>query len=217
MIQTHIRCMEIAKEFGSLTYTIHVGAAHYCHDHYPLAPLRKNANETLEELLPHAERIGIIIAVENSFEPPNTPQEVLDIITPLLSSKNIGVCYDTGHANIMEPAPWKKMKLYEPYMETCWWEGLVQEPNALGILQPHVVTTHIHDNSGYGDLHAMPFDGTINWDVLMPRLNACPRMLELQTEICFNDGENWAGHLLAPVGGYSITRQVQIFRKLGFK
>ena len=39
MIQTHIRCMEIAKEFGSLTYTIHVGAAHYCHDHYPLGTL----------------------------------------------------------------------------------------------------------------------------------------------------------------------------------
>ena len=28
MIAEHIRCMEIAREFGALTYTIHVGASH---------------------------------------------------------------------------------------------------------------------------------------------------------------------------------------------
>ena len=217
MVKDHIRAMEIAAEFGSQTYTVHVGASHYCHDHYPLAPLRENAHRTIEKLLPEAERIGIVIAVENSFEPPNTPQEVLGIVTPFISSKYIGVCYDTGHANIMAPAPWKKIERYESYMPHCWWEGIVQEPNALTILHEHVVTTHIHDNNGYGDLHAMPFDGVINWAELMPQLRACPRMLEFQTEVCFEAGTNWAGHLLAPVGGYSITRQVETFRKLGFK
>ena len=217
MIQTHIRCMEIAAEFGSQTYTVHVGASHYCRDHYPLAPLRENAHRVLERLLPEAERIGIIIAVENSFEPPNSPKEVLGIITPFLSSKYIGVCYDTGHANIMAPASWKKAELYAPYMARSWWEGFVEEPNPLEIVKEHVVTTHIHDNSGYGDLHAMPFDGTIDWDALMPQLHACPRMLEFQTEICFDDGNNWAGHLMAPIGGYSINRQVEVYRKLGFK
>ena len=41
-------------------------------------------------------------------------------------------------------------------------------------------------------------------------------MMEYQTEIEFSDGVNWAGQLLAPVGGYSIKRQVETFRKLGF-
>ena len=62
----------------------------------------------------------------------------------------------------------------------------------------------------------MPFDGTIDWDALIPQLHACPRMLEFQTEQCFDEGTNWAGQLLAPAGGYSIRRQVETFRTLGF-
>ena len=216
MLETHRRAMEIAAEFGSRTYTMHVGAYHYITPHIPLETLRPLAIQSLEQLLPTAEKLGLVIAVENSFEPPNSAQEVLSIITPFLGNPAIGVCYDTGHANIRSPYPWKKRENYPEYLVLSWWEGIYEEPDALAKLQPHVVTCHIHDNNGYGDLHAMPFDGTIDWEVLMPQLRACPRMLEFQTEQCFDEGENWAGKLLAPAGGYSIRRQVETFRKLGF-
>jgi hypothetical protein len=62
----------------------------------------------------------------------------------------------------------------------------------------------------------MPFDGTINWRELMPKLFDCPRMIDYQTEVCFDDGCNWAGKLLAPAGGYSIRRLADTFRYLGF-
>ena len=62
----------------------------------------------------------------------------------------------------------------------------------------------------------MPFDGTIDWRELMPKLFACPRMIDYQTEVCMKDGENWAGKLLAPPGGYSIRRLTDTFRYLGF-
>ena len=62
----------------------------------------------------------------------------------------------------------------------------------------------------------MPFDGTINWTELMPKLFACPRMIDFQTEVCMNSGRNWAGRLLAPAGGYSIRRLADTFRYLGF-
>lgn len=217
MVQTHRRAMEIAADFGSRTYTMHIGAYHYIVDHTPLQVLRPLAHQALEALLPTAERLGLVIAVENSFEPSNSAHEVLSLISPFLDSPSIGVCYDTGHAHIQAPYPWKRRENYpEEHLKLAWWEGFQEEDGALALLQPHVVTCHIHDNTGYADLHAMPFDGTIPWDTLMPQLRACPRMLEFQTEQCFEDGTNWAGKLLAPPGGYSIRRQVETFRKLGF-
>jgi sugar phosphate isomerase/epimerase len=217
MIKDHIKAMEIAAEFDSKTYTIHVGAWHHCIKHVDMNLLRPLAIETLEQLVPAAEKIGIVVAVENSFEPPNSMKEVVGLVEPFASSPAIGICYDTGHAHFMAPYPWKKMEDYPKSQHDMWWEhGIIEEANALELAQKYVVTTHIHDNTGYADLHSMPFDGTLDWYTLMPKLRACPRMMEYQTEIEFSDGVNWAGQLLAPVGGYSIKRQVETFRKLGF-
>ena len=217
MFQEHIKAMEIASEFGCPTYTIHVGAGAYCHDRIPLPTLRELSLETLEKLLPAAEKLGMVIAVENSFEKPNSAKEVIGLVNHFGGNPAIGVCYDTGHANCMASAPGKDKNKYQPYFPACWWEnGVEWEDNALELLQDQVVTCHIHDNDGYGDLHAMPFDGTINWHELMPKLFACPRMMDFQTEVCMKDGTNWAGQLLAPPGGYSIRRMVDTFRYLGF-
>ena len=217
MIADHIKCMEIAREFGSQTYTIHVGASHYVKREAKLPELRKLAAETMEQLVPAAERIGIVLAVENAFEPPNSAREVLGLVTPYIGNRYVGVCFDTGHANCMVMKPGKDIDKYRDYMYWSWFEtGIVPENDALEILKPHIVTTHMHDNDGYGDLHAMPGDGDIDWAELVPELNSCPRLLEPQTEVDFHDGTNWAGKLLAPPGGYSVKRLVESFRKIGF-
>ena len=141
----------------------------------------------------------------------------MDLINKFDNHPNIGACYDTGHANCMASAPGKTPDKYEPYFAKCWWEnGVEQEDDALETMQSQVVTCHIHDNTGYGDLHGMPFDGTINWAELIPKLKNCPRMESYQTEVVFDYGENWAGKLLAPAGGYSVRRLADTFRKLGF-
>ncbi|MBE6389699.1 MAG: sugar phosphate isomerase/epimerase [Lentisphaerae bacterium] len=217
MWQDHIKAMDIAAGFGCKSYVVHVGAAEYCYDRVPLETLRQLALESLEKLLPAAEKLGMIIAVENSFEKPNSAKEVMGLINHFGDHPNIGACYDTGHAHCMSTAPGKTPDKYEPYFEKCWWEnGVEPEDNALETMQSRIVTCHIHDNDGYGDLHGMPFDGTIDWDKLMPKLRACPEMESFQTEVCLDWGENWAGKLLAPVGGYSIKRLTETFRKLGF-
>ena len=213
----HKKALEIAAGFGCRTYTIHVGAYHYCIEHISLDTLRELALETLEELLPTAEKNGIIIAVENSFEKPNSAKEVLGLVNHFAGSPAIGVCYDTGHANCMASAPGKDKSKYESYFEKFWWEdGVIWEDHALETLKEHIVTCHIHDNTGYGDYHGMPFDGTIDWQTLMPKLFSCPKMIDYQTEVEFRDGKNWSGQLLAPVGGYSIRRVTDTFRRLGF-
>ena len=217
MIREHICAMETAAEFNCRTFTIHVGASYYCYKKVPLETLRPLALEALEKLLPTAEKLGMVIAVENSFEMPNSAKEVLGLVKHFNGHPAVGVCYDTGHAHCMASAPGKDKELYEPYFPQCWWEnGVIWEDNALELLKDHVVTCHIHDNTGYGDYHGMPFDGTINWQELMPELFSCPKMIDMQTEVCFADGTNWAGKLLAPPGGYSVRRLTDTFRRLGF-
>lgn len=218
MIDKHRRMMVIAAEFGCKTYTMHVGAGDYINNRIPVSTLRPLAKKALEALIPTAEKAGIVIAVENSFEGVNSPDEVLAIIRDYVSSPAVGLCYDNGHANILAPFPGKDPAKYESYMPGSWWEtGIVEEVAALEKMAPYVVTCHLHDNNGYGDLHSMPFDGCVRWDELMPKIFACPRMLEYQSEVCFDYGSNWAGKLAAPVGGYSIKHYVETFRKLGFK
>ena len=217
MVNDHIKAMNIAAEFKCRSYVVHVGAAHYCYDRISLDILRDLALKTLEQLLPEAEKLNMVIAVENSFEKTNSAKEVMKLINHFGNHPNMGACYDTGHAHCMASAPGKTLDKYEPYFAKCWWEnGVEQEDDALETMQSQVVTCHIHDNTGYGDLHGMPFDGTINWAELIPKLKNCPRMESYQTEVVFDYGENWAGKLLAPAGGYSVRRLADTFRKLGF-
>lgn len=217
MIEDHIKSLQIAAEFGSKTYTVHPGAYYHVIEqfHVPLTTLRENTLKALDKIIPAAEKCGVVVAVENAYEPPNSPDEILYYVKHYESSPSIGVCYDTGHANILRPFEGREYAKYECYLPSSWWEtGIIYEPNALTKLKPYVVTTHIHDNTGYGDYHSLPYDGNIEWDKLMPELTSCPRMLEYQTEICYDWGENWAGKLPAPKGGYSIRRQVEVFTKL---
>lgn len=217
MLAKHRDAMAIAAEFGCKTYTIHVGAYHHVYNRISKEVLRPLAKQALEALLPTAEKLGIVIAVENSFEATNSPDEVLAIVKDYLGSPATGICFDTGHANILAPFAGKQQSQYASYMPGSWWkEGIIEEDAALEKVAPYVVTCHIHDNDGYGDLHSMPFDGRIQWDALMPKLFSCPKMLEYQSEVCFEYGTNWAGKLLAPIGGYSIKHYVETFRKLGF-
>ena len=168
-------------------------------------------------LVPSAEKAGVVLAVENAFEPPNSARVVRQLVEPYAGNEFVGVCFDTGHANIMTMKSGKDVAKFRHYMYSSWYEeGLVFENDALEVLKPYIVTTHMHDNDGYGDSHSMPLDGTIDWSALVPALKSCPRMLEFQTEVNFNGGTNWSGKLLAPQGGYSIKRLVETFRKIGF-
>lgn len=217
MISDHIRAMEMAAKFGSRTYTLHVGAMYHCVNHMDLPTLRNFAHRTLEALLPEAERVGIVLAVENSFEPPNAAREVVELVKPFLSSKYIGYCYDSGHANCMRSAPGKSLDGYIDYFRSAWWEkGIIQEDHALDLFRERVVTCHLHDNNGYADLHALPGDGTVEWDELIKDLKNCPNMLEFQSEVNCRGGTDYAGKSPAPEGGYSIRRLTETFRDLGF-
>ena len=49
-------------------------------------------------------------------------------------------------------------------------------------VNPHIVTSHVHDNDQTGDWHKLPGRGTIDWDTVMPELLRAPRLISIQAE-----------------------------------
>lgn len=181
MIEEHKLCMEYAADLGCRTYVMHIGAFDCYYKDTSLEEMRRLAVESLEKLIPAAEKLGIIIAIENSFEPSNTPDEVLYFLN-YFNTPVLGCCFDTGHANIMAKTSGKDPAKYASYMNVCWKNGVVEEADAFGKLAPHIVTCHLHDNDGYGDAHNLPGTGTIDWKMLIPALKNCPRIVSMQNE-----------------------------------
>ena len=184
MIDEHIRLMQFAADVGCKTYVIHIGAWDCVCDHsVTLESMRSRSLAAVEKLVAAAEKYKIVLAVENSFEMSNSPDEVLYILNRF-NSPYIGCCFDVGHANFMAPSPDGKPKNYTEHMLKRSWRGnLVQEPDALDKLLPHIVTTHLHDNNGVSDSHSLPGNGTVNWQEVMKKLNSAPRLLTHQSEV----------------------------------
>jgi sugar phosphate isomerase/epimerase len=98
------------------------------------------------------------------------------------ASPCLGVCYDCGHANIME----KHMP--QSVMYSSWAacgknaDEIEWDENSLEKLIPHIVMCHLHDNNGITDQHLLPGEGTVDFDAVFAGLEKAPRLLSYQSE-----------------------------------
>lgn len=146
-----IRSMEYAAYLGAEVIVVHPITDN---DHY-----YERKEELFEEnmnfyrqLIPHAERIGIKVAVENMYgwdrvrrlniESACSHSEEFARYVDTLNSEYIVACVDTGHSQLVSEAP----------------------ENMITRLGSRVGALHINDNTGIDDAHDMPYTGTINWD-----------------------------------------------------
>lgn len=164
MLAAHRKCMAAMRACGCETYVVHIGVrAPGCSDGFLWGRVRKS----LDALLPHAEALGIVIALENAL-PGNLGDDPAAIMRLMADydSPAAGVCLDTGHAHCCG----------------C----LMAAIDAMG---PRAVTTHVHDNDGRSDLHLAPGGGTIPWAEVAPKLRRFPALRHIETE-AFNS-EGW--------------------------
>jgi sugar phosphate isomerase/epimerase len=106
--------------------------------HVPGEPTNVPIRKTLDELEPIAKDRNVRIAIENGN---------FDAIGKLLSEYDpeyLGLCYDCGHGNMGNSA------------------GL----DHLETLKDRLISVHLHDNDGIGDLHQIMFMGTVDWERL---------------------------------------------------
>ncbi len=98
-------------------------------------PVRKS----LEELEASARAAGVRIAIENGKN--------FDVLEQLLSEYDagyLGLCYDSGHGNLIGT-------------------GLLR----LEALKERLISVHLHDNDGSRDQHMIPFSGSVDWPQLV--------------------------------------------------
>ena len=175
--------LHIAAMFGIKTMTIHVGNNYYFQD-APLEAQRDRICRRLEKLLPVAEELGIIICIENIWFKINTPEQLL-FIKERFPSDNLGFCFDSGHANIMQHGH----KFPEGIARTSWAKDNSGEPSwddrVLEKMLPYIVNCHLHDNSGDRDQHTIPGDGVIDWQKVKNLLMQAPRLQVIQSEVIF--------------------------------
>lgn len=110
-----------------------------------------------------AENYGINIAVENM---PSGLYSYIDEILGVIrevNRENIGVCVDTGHANI------------EAYRRKVYLA--IEEAGTL------LKATHIHDNDGTSDQHLFPGKGVIDWRKVFESLVKIDYRIPLNLEI----------------------------------
>ena len=154
LLPRHKSFLEKLSALDVKTYTMHIAMKQD-------GSTRWNTIEkALEYLLPEAQKNKIILALENGSENCAAQKELAAFVTSF-ANPFLGVCYDTGHAHCYGDREWKR---------------------TLDILAPHIVTCHLHDNSGTFDDHNPPGGGTINWAEMSAALKALPRLLHAETE-----------------------------------
>lgn len=192
IVNSQLNAINIAGSLGVTTITIHVGRSRrtgeFANDFglFPFVDLpatEKRICDALDILIPAAEKNKCVIALENLFLPPSCA----DFLTPIVEKynhPNLGMCYDSGHALLVEAQEGKVSDDIAEWIRIGWDDDTVVFQNdQLDRMLNQVVTTHLHDNNGKNDQHLAPGDGVANWESIVERLKRAPRLLTLQSEL----------------------------------
>ncbi len=178
MISRHKAALQMIANMGVKTITIHTGNENV-YPEYPLETQFECIKRSLDELLPTAEKLGIVICIENIWHQLNTPARLL-AVKEAFPTDALGLCYDAGHANLMdkgrndpESNPFKAWGNVPPAFDDRILEKML----------PHVVNCHIHDNNGISDQHRNIGHGNIDWDHISSLLKKAPRLQVIQSEV----------------------------------
>lgn len=123
---------------------------------------RENFRESVEALLPLAEKADMVLAIENIPSPLGRPEAVAQFVEGCAHPR-VRACLDTGHALLTEGA---------------------RTAAAFRRLAPLAAAIHLHDNDGEHDGHLIPGEGVLPWNALWESLEEAgfsgPRSFEIR-------------------------------------
>jgi len=149
------QALDATKALGIRYAVMHPNSASIPLSGYDRAAEYDNVMTYFAPFVEYANKIGVDMVVENmrsvqkgtpSHRYCSSPDELCDIA----DACGIGVCWDTGHANI---------------------SGLCQS-EAIRYVGDRLKVIHLNDNTGDDDVHYLPFMGTVNWTDVMDGLKA---------------------------------------------
>jgi sugar phosphate isomerase/epimerase len=149
------RALEVAEQIPFRFLVQHIGLPDEIDD-----PAKFEAGMTsIEHLHAFARPLGVKLLLENIPNELSTPEKLVEFITTLHLG-DLGVCFDTGHANVMSSVP-----------------------DAFHMLKNHIRSTHVHDNNKDRDSHLWPGQGSIDWNEAMQLLRSAPNVPPILLEI----------------------------------
>ncbi len=149
------RALEAAEILPFRFLVLHLGERNDVWDERTL----ENALTAIEHLQAFARPLGVRLLLENIQNEVTEPKHLVEIIRTGHFDQ-VGVCFDSGHANLMQ--------------------GVAE---TLGELKPLIASTHLHDNLGDKDTHLWPGNGIIDWKPTMDELASAPKSPAAMLEI----------------------------------
>ena len=128
-IEANRHCIDVSAAIGAGVNVLHIGNQSY-----------EDACRILEPVCRYAAEKNVEIALENT-----KGLEDMEFILKLartVDAPNIGICVDTGHANLRD----------------------LGAPRAIRMAGSLLLTTHLQDNLGERDDHMPPGMGVIDWE-----------------------------------------------------
>jgi len=147
------RTLEYCRAVGCSILVVHPNHT----DSLPLGwdAMKRNSIEALRVVAEKAEDLGVRIALENMIDKDGRRfggrvSDLKEIISAV-GSNNIGICFDTGHTNLLTDP---NISLYDEIIKAG----------------EHLWTLHLHDNDGKDDWHLPPGMGSIDWSRVIEAL-----------------------------------------------
>ncbi len=149
------RAIEVAEHLPFRFLIQHLGTPNES-----FTPAKFDAAMTaVEHLRAFAKPLGVMVLVENIPNDLSTPEKLVELLRTA-HFKDVGLCFDIGHAHIGEGVR-----------------------VSFEMMKPYIHSSHIHDNKQDRDSHLWPTQGTIIWDDAMELLRSAPHVPPLLLEI----------------------------------
>src|SRR5579862_1921552 len=156
------RAIEVAEQIPFRFLVQHLGTSGESFDDRKF----EAAMTSIEHLRAFAKPLGVRILLENIPNELSTPDHLVEMIRSA-HFDDVGVCFDFGHAHMMNSVS-----------------------ESFEILRQHIRSTHVHDNAKDKDSHLWPGQGTINWKEAMELLRSAPQTPPLLLELGEDDKVN---------------------------
>ena len=148
--KTLLACAESSRALGVHIMVAHADEFDFSVDYTPEKAFEFN-RRLFDPIVNFAAKNGMRVAFENVFEDMGrgrygSKTEELLKICHAFSSDTVGICWDFGHAKMQYP------------------DGYA---SAFDAAADRVISTHLHDNYYYKDLHVPPFLGDTDFGALM--------------------------------------------------
>lgn len=160
MVDELKRSIEVAEEIPFRYLIMHLGVTGENFDDRKIDA----AFGALEELRIFARQRGVELLLENTPNALSSAERLLYFLQ--VTHLDLGFCFDTGHANLMESVD-----------------------TAFLLMRDRIRSTHVHDNDAQNDSHRFPLlhpGGTIDWrgamELLRSRPSQWPLLLELKED-----------------------------------